>query len=168
MRKILLVLALIHNLSFCSGAENTIYFSHLEDNEKIEVRLSEEGCFPSREINIFEFYDGENPRVTISKIVREWLEKDMKYNTKSKEEIATIQLTKEDFVQLDNFVNCYRSSPSDAFYSTGFTTYESLKIIYYKNKKMVLQEEYNGNTCDAYNEKNMLTFDALIGRIKKF
>ena len=91
MRKIFLALALLFTFSFLSRAENNISFSHLEDTEKIEVRLSEEGCFPSREIKIFEFYDGENLRVTISKIIREWLEKDMKYNYKDKEEIATIQ-----------------------------------------------------------------------------
>ncbi len=143
----------------CSGVPiDSVWFSNLKENEKVEVEFSSAGCF-HHETGFFEFTGTQNNKVEVALFESLWpKEPDKPIWERSKgEKSGELELTPAELKQLDRLIGLYQDKPK------GWCT-TKLKLL--REGKVVREKAYEDASCAILFDREM-TFEFLKQRIEE-
>ena len=138
---------------------DSVWFSNIKENEKVEVEFSSAGCF-HHHIDFYEFTGIPENKVEVTFFKgKRWPEEG---NQQNLEKMGQLKLKKEELKQLDKLIMFYQSEPEG-----GCTTIEHIKLKLIRKGKVVVEKEYRDASCATYRMEDLMTFGYLKLRIEE-
>ncbi len=138
---------------------DSVRFSDIKENEKVEVEFSSAGCF-HHYIDFYEFTGTQEKKVEVALFESSWSEKE---NRPIKlEKSGKLELKEEELKQLDRLIKFYQSEPEG-----GCTTMNHIKLKLIRKGKVVVEKEYEDASCATYDMEDLMTFEFIKQRIEE-